>query len=237
MPKTLPASTKLGPVTLAVADLERSLSFYRDLAGLRVLSRDASSVALGAGTNEVLHLVEEPGAKRAPHGSTGLYHTAILYPDRAALARVVQHIASRHYPFTGASDHRVSEAFYLNDPDGLGVELYRDRARAEWKWSGKTVEMATLPLDVQGLLADADRPFDGAPEGTRVGHVHLRVERHRGSRVVLSSVCLASTSRRGSVTARRSSRQADTIITSAQTCGRAGEARRRPRAIRGCERS
>src|SRR5512140_646323 len=107
MPMTLPASTKLGPVTLALADLARSLPFYRDLVGLRVLSRDASSVALGAGTSHVLYLVEEPGAKRAPHGSTGLYHTAILYPDRSALARVVQHIASRHYPFTGASDHRV----------------------------------------------------------------------------------------------------------------------------------
>ena len=175
MPADLPYSTQLGPVTLAVADLERSLAFYRDLAGLLVLEHDGSHATLGVSDTEVIHLVEEPAARPAPNRATGLYHTAILYPDRAALARVVQHIGLQQYPFTGASDHLVSEAFYLDDPDGLGVELYRDRPRAEWKWSGKTIEMATLPLDVPGLLAVADRAFDGAPAGTRIGHVHLKV--------------------------------------------------------------
>jgi catechol 2,3-dioxygenase len=123
----------------------------------------------------VLNLVEEAGVKPAPARSSGLFHTAILYPDRAALARVVKHIAASGYPLTGASDHLVSEAFYLDDPDGNGVELYRDRPRAEWKWNGETIEMATLPLDIADVFSAADREFDGAADGTRIGHVHLKV--------------------------------------------------------------
>jgi catechol 2,3-dioxygenase len=171
----LPDSTQLGPVTLAVSDLDRSLSFYRDLVGLFVLEGRGSQATLGVGDTAVIQLVEEAGAKPAHRYTTGLYHVAILYPDRAALARVVRHMASQGYPFTGASDHLVSEAFYLDDADGLGVELYRDRPRAEWNWSGDTIEMATRPLDVNELLSEATRPFDGAPDGTRLGHVHLKV--------------------------------------------------------------
>lgn len=170
-----PADTRLGPVTLAVADVDRALGFYRDLVGLRELARDGARVTLGAGVDAVLHLREEPGARPAPRRASGLFHTAILFPDRAALARIVKHITSRGYAFTGASDHLVSEAFYLDDPDGLGVELYHDRPRAEWTWRDGTIEMATLPLDVADLLGAADRDFDGAPAGTRVGHVHLKV--------------------------------------------------------------
>jgi catechol 2,3-dioxygenase len=170
----LPSATRIASVTLAVADLDRSLGFYRDLAGLTELSRNGSQVSLGVGSAPILHLIEERGAEPAPDRATGLYHTAILYPDRAALGRTIAHIASKQYRFTGASDHLVSEAFYLDDPDGHGVELYRDRPRTEWKWEGDRIAMASLPLDVESVLADADRPFDGAPEGTTIGHVHLK---------------------------------------------------------------
>lgn len=171
----LPAGTRLGPVTLGVGDINRSAAFYRDLVGLAEIERTATSLTLGAGSTRVLHLTEERGAQPPPHRASGLFHTAILFPDRAALARVVKHIATNGYAFTGASDHLVSEAFYLDDPDGLGVELYRDRPRAEWPMKDGALEMATLPLDVANVLADADRSFDGAPDGTRVGHVHLKV--------------------------------------------------------------
>ena len=171
----LPSGTRIASATLSVGDIERSLHFYRDLAGLRVLSTDGNTVALGAGAEPILYLVEEKGAAPPPPRATGLYHTAILYPDRAALARVVTHIASKQYPFSGASDHLVSEAFYLDDPDGLGVELYRDRPRNEWKWDGDKIQMASLPLDIDDVLATADRPFDVAQEGTRIGHIHLKV--------------------------------------------------------------
>jgi catechol 2,3-dioxygenase len=175
MPQQLPTGTHIARVTLAVADLDRSLGFYRDLAGLREMGRAANSVLLGTGNTAIIELIEERGALPPPPRATGLYHTAILYPDRAALAGIVRHVAARNYPFTGASDHLVSEAFYLDDPDGLGVELYRDRPRSEWRWHGTTIEMASLPLDVDDLLKDAPRPLEAAPPGTRVGHVHLRV--------------------------------------------------------------
>lgn len=171
----LPAGTRIAEATLAVADLDRSLRFYRDLVGLSEVRRDGVSVDLGWERTTVLRLTEEAGALPPPPRATGLYHTAILYPDRAALARVIRHIASAAYPFTGASDHLVSEAFYLDDPDGLGVELYRDRPRNEWPRKDGAIEMASLPLDIDHVLADADRPFDGAPPGTRVGHIHLKV--------------------------------------------------------------
>ena len=172
---TLPDTTRLGPVTLAVADAERSMGVYRDLVGLREIAHDGGRVTLGAGTEPVLHLVEDGALRPASDRASGLYHTAILFPDRAALARTVKHITGSGYPFTGASDHLVSEAFYLDDPDSLGVELYRDRPRAEWRRRDGTIEMATLPADVPGILAEATRDFDGAPDGTRIGHVHLKV--------------------------------------------------------------
>lgn len=167
--------TRLGAVTLAVADLGRAAGVYSRLVGLAEVARDGRRLTLGAGGKAVVQLHEEPGARPAPARASGLYHTAILFPDRAALARVVRHIAASGYAFTGASDHLVSEAFYLDDPDGNGVELYRDRPRAEWRWDGDRVEMASLPLDIEGLLAEADGPFDGAPDETRIGHVHLKV--------------------------------------------------------------
>ncbi len=171
----LPVATSLGAVRLRVADLDRSLGFYHALTGLPVLERDATTAVLGFAGAPLLRLRARPGLKPALPSAPGLYHTAFLFPDRPALGAVVRHISAAQYPFTGASDHLVSEAFYLDDPDGNGVELYRDRPREEWRWHDGQVEMATLPLDVAGILAEASPRFDAAPPGTRVGHVHLQV--------------------------------------------------------------
>jgi catechol 2,3-dioxygenase len=189
MHAALPDDTRLGPVTLAVRNVERALAFYRDLAGLTehrttgdgaasasaMRNEDGRIVTLGAGGAHVVRLKEEPAARPSPERSSGLYHTAIRYPDRATLAWAIRRILDARYPLTGASDHGVSEAFYLDDPDGHGVELYADRPRERWRWAGNMVEMVSKPLDFDSLLAEAEVRFDGAPEGTVVGHVHLRV--------------------------------------------------------------
>ena len=126
------------------------------------------------GTDEpLLRFVEEPGARPAD-GFTGLYHVALLVPDRPALARFLAHVAREGIPLEGLSDHAVSEAIYLRDPDRHGIEVYADRPRETWE--GRVDElMTTLPLDVDDLLAQADGGFDGLPDGTRMGHVHFRV--------------------------------------------------------------
>jgi catechol 2,3-dioxygenase len=173
----LPAGTGMGAVHLTVADLDRSLKWYEDAIGLRVLARENGSAVLGAGERELLGLVEEPGAKPAPH-STGLYHLALLLPERADLARWLAHAGRHRVAVGGASDHFVSEALYLRDPDRHGLEIYADRPRE--LWSGQVGErMTSLPLDVDDLLGELDdpgsEPFEGLPEGTTIGHVHLKV--------------------------------------------------------------
>ena len=173
---SLPPETRMGAVHLTVADLDRSLAYYRDAIGLRVLARKDSRAALGADT-ELLVLVEEPGA-RPSHGHTGLFHFALLVPERRALAAWLAHAAHDRVQLTGLSDHDVSEALYLRDPDHHGIEIYADRPRE--RWEGEVAErMTTLPLDVDDLLGELDdpqsEPFDGLPDGTRMGHVHLRV--------------------------------------------------------------
>jgi catechol 2,3-dioxygenase len=169
--------TSVGPVALTVSDLDRSLSFYGDSIGLDVLERGGGEARLGAGQTELLRLTELPGARPSTH-ETGLYHLAILLPDRPSLARWLAHAARDRVPLSGLSDHYVSEAIYLNDPDQHGLEIYADRPRA--LWDGQVMErMTTAPLDVQSLfgeLEDPERePFEGVPAGTTMGHVHLRV--------------------------------------------------------------
>jgi catechol 2,3-dioxygenase len=171
------AATHMGPVHLTVADLERSLAYYRNAIGLDVLAREDGRASLGAGARELLVLVEEPGAQPS-HGHTGLYHFALLVPERAALARWLAHAGRDRVPLTGLSDHDVSEAIYLRDPDGHGIEIYADRPRE--RWEGEVdVRMTTIPLDVDSLLGELDDPaaaeFDGLPDGTVMGHVHLKV--------------------------------------------------------------
>ena len=169
----LPASTHMGAVELTVSDLERSLGYYRDSIGLELLSSEGGEASLGAGGTELLHLVEEPGARPAD-GYTGLFHFALLVPERADLAHWLAHAARDGVQLTGASDHFVSEALYLRDPDHHGIEIYWDRPRALWE--GQVSRMGTWPLDLDGLLAETPgAPFEGLAPGTTMGHVHLRV--------------------------------------------------------------
>jgi catechol 2,3-dioxygenase len=173
----LPAPTAMGPVHLTVADLERSLEYYQRAVGLEVLESASGLAVLGAGGRDLIVLVEEPSARPA-HGCTGLYHFALLVPERADLARWLAHGMRDHVPMVGLSDHFVSEALYLSDPDEHGIEIYWDRPRHIWEGQ-VAARMTTLPLDIPSLLAELpdphSEPFDGLPAGTSMGHVHLKV--------------------------------------------------------------
>ena len=176
-PDRLPAGTAPGTVSLTVGDLDRSIGFYTERLGFTVRSQGGGQARLGTGSRDILVLVERPGARRARR-ATGLYHFAVLLPSRAALARSLARLAEMRQPLQGASDHLVSEALYLADPEGNGIELYRDRPRAEWVRESGALVMSTLPLDLDALLEEAERqpaPWGGLPEGTTLGHVHLHV--------------------------------------------------------------
>ena len=166
----------MGRVDLSVSDLGRSLDYYTNAIGLSVLSQSGGEATLGAGSEELLRLVEEPGARPAT-GFSGLFHFALLVPERAALARWLSHSVRERVQLVGASDHTVSEALYLRDPDRHGIEIYADRPRGQWE--GRVAElMGTAPLDLEGLLRmlpAGDGELGGLPDGTRVGHVHLCV--------------------------------------------------------------
>jgi catechol 2,3-dioxygenase len=171
--------TSLGPVHLTVADLSNSLRFYGDILGMLTLRKDEERARLGMGDGTVLlELVGDPEAVERPPRSPGLYHFALLLPSRGSLASFLRHIADRGYPLHGASDHQVSEALYLPDPEGNGIEVYADRPRDEWGYRNGQLGMTTGPLDVEALMAeleDPDHPWDGLPPGSRVGHIHLEV--------------------------------------------------------------
>jgi catechol 2,3-dioxygenase len=175
-PQTIAPTTRIGAVHLTVSDLARSLEHWRSVVGLRVLEQEQGRAALGVDST-LLELVEEPGARPAD-GYTGLYHVALLVPDRPSLARWLAHAARDRVPLQGLSDHAVSEAIYLGDPDRHGIEIYADRPRAGWDGEVAT-RLTTMPLDVESLLGEladpAQEPFEGLPPGTRVGHIHLRV--------------------------------------------------------------
>jgi catechol 2,3-dioxygenase len=168
--------TRMGAVELTVADLDRTLDYWQRQIGLRVLEHGDGRAALGTDI-PVLRFVEEPGAQ-PDTGHTGLYHVALLVPDRPSLARWLAHAARDRVSLTGLSDHAVSEAIYLRDPDYHGIEIYADRPRE--LWDGRVGELlTTMPLDVDDLLGELDdpaaEPFDELPNGTVVGHTHLRV--------------------------------------------------------------
>jgi catechol 2,3-dioxygenase len=167
----------VGAVGLKVRDLDRLTGFYRDALGLAVLDRGKDATALGAGGVPFVHLEHRPNAKPDDPRSAGLYHTAFLMPTRADLARWALHVARHKVPLTGASDHAVSEAFYLDDPEGNGVEVYYDRPAETWEWTGSDLKITTDPLDVDSILREVPptATYPGAPEGLRIGHVHLRV--------------------------------------------------------------
>jgi catechol 2,3-dioxygenase len=170
----LSPATRLGPVHLVVTDLERSADFYADAIGLRLHGRENGVAVLGAGAEDLLVLYEEPGA-RPPGGDAGLYHFALLHPSRTALARAARRLAVTRTAIQGASDHGFSEAIYLADPDGNGIELYADRPREVWPDVQDAIRPGgPLPLDLHGLLELA--PEDGpADPGLVVGHLHLHV--------------------------------------------------------------
>lgn len=168
----------MGAVRLQVADLQRSVDYYTAVIGLRVLDRGGTFATLAPheGGRTLIVLRERQGIRPAPpRGAYGLYHFAILMPDRAALGSFAQHIAIAGVRI-GMADHLVSEALYLTDPDGLGIEVYADRPRHLWQRRGAEVAMTTEPLDIESIIGDAEgRPWSGAPAGTTMGHVHLHV--------------------------------------------------------------
>jgi catechol 2,3-dioxygenase len=170
---------KPGAVRLNMADAERAQAFYEETIGLQLLGQDGPIRRLGANGTVVVELMDAPGAPRRPRHTTGLFHLAILLPSRLDLALALHRIARSGWSLTGASDHLVSEALYLNDPEGNGIEIYRDRPREGWSYAGGALRMSTLPLDLDGVTAElggAEAESNGVPPGTRIGHVHLNVD-------------------------------------------------------------
>lgn len=174
--RAIPSDTRLGAVHLRVRDLDREVAFYTEVLGLQLLAEDGAAAALGCGVGTPLVVLHgEVGAPRRPAGTTGLFHFALRVPTRAALGAMVRRVQAAGHPFDGFGDHNVSEAAYLADPEGNGIELYADRSREVWYGVEGQLFMTTEPLDVPGLLAAASAPAPRIPEGTVVGHIHLRV--------------------------------------------------------------
>ena len=174
----LPADARLGAIRLRVGDLDRLRRFYEEAIGLRVLPGNGTVTALGVEEGQPLvELEPDPDAPPRPPHTTGLFHLALLVPSRGDLARATRRVVTAGWRLSGASDHLVSEALYLSDPEGNGIELYRDRPRDEWSYAGGDLRMDTLPLDLGSLLAEDDEGGGdtGMPGGTTLGHVHLQV--------------------------------------------------------------
>jgi catechol 2,3-dioxygenase len=168
----------IGAIGLVARDLDRLTNFYRDLLGLTVLERTPRLSRLGIGDTTLIEIEHRPNAKPDEPAEAGLYHTAFLMPTRQDHARWIMHIGKARVPITGASDHGVSEAFYLDDPEGNGIEVYNDRPRERWSWESGLVTMTTKQLDIEAILKEIDpasATYPAAPEGLRIGHVHLRV--------------------------------------------------------------
>ena len=184
--------TALGPVRLTVSDLDRSQAFYETAIGLRAGELEDGALALGVpGGPPLIELRGDSAAPRLNRGAPGLYHLAILVPTRLDLAFALARLVQARWPLDGASDHMVSEALYLSDPDGNGIEIYRDRPRSEWRHDGHQLQMATLPLDLDGVIAELRRASElqvEVPGGTRIGHVHLQVSELQGAEAFYNGV-------------------------------------------------
>lgn len=172
-----PPVTFVGRVDLKVQDLDRSVAFYQDVIGFKVLEKTERSAEFTADGKNVLLSVEQPDdVMPKQRRTTGLYHFAILLPRRADLANILKHFVQARFPLQGASDHLVSEALYLADPDGNGIEIYIDRPVSDWTWNESQVVMTTDPLDAESLLEeDNGGSWNGLPAGTVMGHIHLHV--------------------------------------------------------------
>ena len=195
---------RIGTVGLVARDLDKLTSYYRDLLGLTVQERTDKVAKLGVGGVTLIEIEHRPDALPDDQSTAGLYHTAFLMPTRQDHARWIMHIAKNRTPITGASDHGVSEAFYLDDPEGNGVEVYNDRPRQRWNWENGLVVMRTGQLDVEAILAEIDpksATYPAAPEGLRIGHIHLRVGSVEQAEVFYrGALSLDLTRRRGGAT-------------------------------------
>jgi catechol 2,3-dioxygenase len=172
------APVHIGAVGMMVRDLDRLTAYYRDLLGLTVQEHNRQVAILGVGGVALLELIHRPDALADDAREAGLYHTAFLMPTRADLARWILHVAKTRVPVTGASDHDVSEAVYLDDPEGNGVEVYSDRPREKWRRDGDMIFQKTDPLDIDAIIGEIDpatATYANAPDGLRIGHIHLRV--------------------------------------------------------------
>jgi catechol 2,3-dioxygenase len=178
LPFALTTPMHIGQAALRVRDLDPMIDYYRSVLGMNEVGRSARGVTLGVGSVPLLDLVHKPAADFESPTSAGLFHIAYLMPTREDLARWLVHAALRQVPLSGFADHNVSEAVYLNDPEGNGIEVYSDRPKDAWVWSGRVVKMGTEPLDVDNLVALTDTKtdhYEAAPAGMRIGHIHLRV--------------------------------------------------------------
>jgi catechol 2,3-dioxygenase len=172
------APVHIGAVGMRVRDLDRLTAYYRDMLGLTVHERTPQAARLGVGGVALLELTRAADAHPDDPREAGLYHTAFLMPTRADLARWILHAGKNHVSITGAADHDVSEAIYLDDPEGNGVEVYSDRPREQWRRDGRTIFQKTDPLDIDAIVREIDpatAAYPAAPGGLRIGHVHLRV--------------------------------------------------------------
>jgi catechol 2,3-dioxygenase len=172
---TASAPVEIAHVALTVHDLGGMAAFYAKALGLDEVSASPGQIRLGVGAKTLLDLREDRAARKSGPQEAGLFHNAFLMPDRPALARWLRHAAESGLRLQGASDHLVSEAIYLADPEGNGIEVYVDRPRSTWHSADGSVKMATEPLDLNALVRDADAPWSGAPEDMVLGHVHLQV--------------------------------------------------------------
>jgi catechol 2,3-dioxygenase len=194
----------IGTVGLIARDLDKLTNYYRDLLGLTVTERTGKIARLGTGGVTLLEIEHRPDALPDDASTAGLYHTAFLMPTRQDHARWIMHIARNRVPITGASDHGVSEAFYLDDPEGNGIEVYNDRPAERWTWADGLVVMKTHQLDIEAILDEVDRAtatYPAAPEGLRIGHIHLRVGSvEQAEQFYRGPIGLGLTRRRGGAT-------------------------------------
>lgn len=197
LPFALTTPMHVREAALKVKDLNNMLAYYRQVLGFTEISRKGNTVTLGAGGVPLLHLIHTPEADFESQSAAGLFHIAYLMPTRKDLARWLVHVAMMQAPITGFADHNVSEAVYLNDPEGNGIEVYSDRQKDTWKWDGDVVTMGTKELDIDDIVALTDTTKDDysiAPASLRIGHMHLRVgDIAKGRAFYENAVGLAST--------------------------------------------